>query len=263
MQLPELHGNLSFDDFFIYAACDEKYFDEFGKSFVNSVNKNSGCKLHLHLYNPRQDQIDFCLKSNVSITYEYVIPEMFISAAQHWSTVPVDEVEKSRYDRILGAMQKSNDANIVDRLQKTYYACARFVRLKQILKPSNTFFALDVDAIVRKQIPFINGVNDIYMHSITGRKARTLAGALFCSSFRGFDFVKRYSDILEKNIKDDYLYWGLDQDVLPGALANVSLGQIPMTYIDWEMRPDSTVWTAKGKRKDLEIFIVEKKKYSA
>jgi hypothetical protein len=188
---------------------------------------------------------------------------MFEAAHQRWATVPIDEVEKSRYDRIRVSMQKSNDTSIANHLRKTYYACARFVRLNQILSPSNTFFAIDVDAVVRRQIPFINGINDIYMHSITGKKARTLAGALFCSSFKGFNFIKQYSEILEKNINNDYLYWGLDQDVLPEALTNISLGQIPISYIDWEMRGDSYIWTAKGKRKELDIFLNEQKKYIA
>lgn len=263
MQLPELHGNLSCKDFFLYAACDDKYFDEFGIPFINSVKVNAGCDLHLHLYNPRQDQLDFCKNKKISLSYEYVPIELFLDAEKKWKTVPTDEIQKSRYERIVGAMEKSGDQHLIDRLRKTYYACARFVRLNQLINLHDRFFAIDVDAIVRKNIPFINGTDDIYMHSITGKKARVLAGALFCAGYKGVEFLKRYSLVLENHINKDYLYWGVDQDVLPSLVDTVSLGQIPMSYIDWEMRPTSVVWTAKGKRKDLDIFISEKKKYTS
>lgn len=261
MILPELHGSLTCKNFFIYAACDEKYFDEFGISFANSVKQNAACDLHLHLYNPRQDQLDFCQNKNISVTYEYVPIDLFINAEAKWKTSKLSEEEQSKYDRIVGAMDKSGDQYLIERLRKTYYACARFVRLNQITSIKSTFFAVDVDAVVRKPVPFINGINDIYMHSITGKKARTLAGALFSVNPSGVEFLKRYSQTLEKFIKEDYLYWGIDQDVLPEILKTTSVGQIPISYIDWEMRDNSIIWTAKGKRKDLDVFISEKKKY--
>ena len=261
MQLPELHGNLTCNSFFLYAACDEKYFDEFGKSFINSAKKNAGCEIHLHIYNPRQDQLDFCKIKNISYSYEYIPLDSFKKAEEHWSTAPTDAVEKSKYDRILGAMEKSGDQSMIERLQKTYFACARFVRLNQMIKNDLRFFAVDVDAVVRHKIQPISRDDDFYMHTITGKKGRTLAGALFSSTVKGLNFLREYAGVLETQINNDYLYWGLDQDVLPGILQKYQVGQIPMSYIDWEMRPDSAVWTAKGKRKDLEVFIVEKTRY--
>jgi len=35
-----------------------------------------------------------------------------------------------------------------------------------------------------------------------------------------------------------------------------------MAYIDWEMQDHSYIWTAKGTRKDLAIFVNEKRKYT-
>jgi hypothetical protein len=34
-----------------------------------------------------------------------------------------------------------------------------------------------------------------------------------------------------------------------------------MSYIDWAMRGESAIWSAKGKRKELEIFKEEQRKY--
>jgi hypothetical protein len=38
-------------------------------------------------------------------------------------------------------------------------------------------------------------------------------------------------------------------------------GLLPMSYIDWAMRDESAIWSAKGKRKELEIFKEEQRKY--
>ena len=39
--MPPLQGILNQPNFFIYAACDPGYFDEFGPALINSVLKNT------------------------------------------------------------------------------------------------------------------------------------------------------------------------------------------------------------------------------
>ena len=34
-----------------------------------------------------------------------------------------------------------------------------------------------------------------------------------------------------------------------------------MSYIDWAMKSDSAIWSAKGKRKELDVFKQEQRKY--
>jgi hypothetical protein len=53
----------------------------------------------------------------------------------------------------------------------------------------------------------------------------------------------------------------LDQDVLDVIAGRYRYGELPMSYIDWFMNPESYIWTAKGKRKDLKIFIDEQSRY--
>jgi len=72
MTLPELHGSLNHNNFFVYAACDNAYFDEFGKFLINSVKKNTINHIHIHIFNPTDDNLTFCRKNNVSLSYEYV-----------------------------------------------------------------------------------------------------------------------------------------------------------------------------------------------
>lgn len=260
MIIQPLQGKLSCNNFFIYAACDEKYFDEFGKVLVNSIRKNSSDDIHIHIFNPRQDQIEFCQNQNISLTYEYAPLELFTAAAERWNTVPTDPVEKHNYDRILTSMSKGGDKSIAERIQKTYFACARFIRLAELVTSSNTAFSIDVDAVVRANIPRLGSDYDFFLHHITGKKARFLAGGMYINP-TGQTFLNEYAAVLKQYIANDDIHWGLDQDVLDPIVPKYKFGGLPMTYIDWNMHPSSYIWTAKGTRKELQSFIDEQKKY--
>jgi hypothetical protein len=223
MIIPELYGSLATNNFFIYTAADEKYFDNFALPIIKSIKQNTDHSLHLHIFNPRQDQIDLCQQESISYSFERV---SFDTAVQ--------EINK-----------------------KTYYACARFIRLNQLIE-NQSFFAIDIDAVVRKNIPLLKE-KDLYLHYVE-KRPRFLAGGIFgsCNSKK---FLNEYSVLLEKEIKKDNLYWGLDQDILKKLVPAYSWGALPKEYIDWEMKPDSFVWTAKGKRKELAIFTNEQQKY--
>ena len=84
-----MHGELKANDFFVYAACDDIYFDVFGKALVNSVVKNTEAQLHLHIFNPRDNQL-LLLEGydQVSVSYEYVLPHVFNAAAEKWRQQP-------------------------------------------------------------------------------------------------------------------------------------------------------------------------------
>jgi len=149
-------------------------------------------------------------------------------------------------------------------MQRTYYACARFIRLQQMFPPGAQVLAIDSDAVVRADVPKLPATVDFYLHHISGRKARYLAGGLYLTGTAGsHGFLNSYSDVLNQAIDQDRLYWGLDQDVLNNIVPQYQHGQLPTSYIDWEMRPNSFVWTAKGQRKDLAVFVNELKKYTA
>lgn len=260
MIIPELQGKLSCQDYFLYGACDEKYFDEFGKILISSIKKNSNDNIHIHIFNPRSDQLDFCEVNGVSFTYEYAPLDLFQPAANKWSIVPTDPVDKHNYDRILTAMAKGGDKSIAERIQKTYYACTRFIRLNQILDDSTTAFSIDVDAVVRTSIPKLPNDKDLYIHHITGKKARFLAGGVYINP-RGRNFLREYAEVLENKISNDLIHWGLDQDVLDPIVPKYDFGVLPIKYIDWHMTPSSYIWTAKGTRKETAEFISEQKKY--
>lgn len=255
MIIPPLQGTCTQDKPFIYAACDSKYFDEFGREFVNSIQQNTQFGIHIHLFNPTQKQLEFCQQKHVSVTHEQVPFDAF-------SSISTNRLDPKQLERTHTAMKKGRDQNIAERLRKTYYACVRFIRLQEVFKESTIVFAADIDAIVRQQIPTLDNAYDFYVHHITGAKARFLAGGLWLNPVTGSSkFLQDYASLLRTNIEQDYIYWGLDQDVLDPIMPKYNHGHLPIGYIDWNMKEDSYVWTAKGKRKDLEIFKNELRKY--
>ena len=134
MLLPELHGKCTQKEFFIYTACDTDYFVEFGRSLITSIQRNSQVGVHIHLYNPTACQTAWCdAQPNLSMTWESAELDLFAAAADAWRTEPRDPIPLDQYRRTLNAMSKSNDQSIQQRMQRTYYACARFVRLNQIV----------------------------------------------------------------------------------------------------------------------------------
>jgi len=265
MILPPLQGNLDQDRFFIYAACDQDYFDDFGPALVNSVLRNTAFGIHLHLYNPTAEQVQYCRSQDrVSITYEHAPLDEFARAAEQWALVSADPELADRRRRIVTAMSKSNDTSIQQRIQRTYFASARFVRLQQLIRPTSRLLAIDIDAVVRKDLPALDNDRDFYIHYISGRRARYLAGGLyFTGNNNGYQFLKDYAGILKTNIESDNLYWGIDQDVLIDLVPRYRWGELPWEYIDWEMQDRSYIWTAKGTRKNLEIFVNEQNQYKS
>jgi hypothetical protein len=261
MIIPQIQGNFNLKDFFIYAACDEKYFDEFGHTLINSIQKNSILPLHLHLFNPRNEQLELCYSKSVSTTYETVSIDDFAKATDRWRSIPVDKIEKSRYDKTMTAMTKGKDKNKAERMMKTYFACARFIRLAEIIDPNKSVFSMDIDAIFRKELPKLSDHVDFYIHKNKKSDQYLAGGILLTGRERGLEFLKEYAALLRKEIENDYLYWSLDQDILDKIVPKYKSKELPFSMIDWNMEPNSYIWTAKGKRKELAIFVNEQKKY--
>lgn len=261
MQLPALQGTFDQTDFFIYAACDHAYFADFGPAFIGSIRANTDHGIHIHLFNPDPEQISYCQRHGVSVTWEHVHGPAFARATQRWIPPPEQEPNKSQYDRTQNAMTKGQDNSLAERMQKTYYACARFIRLAEIYSGQH-MLAVDIDAIVRHRLPDLSMDHDFYIHHIPGKKARYLAGGIWLN---GTDSCKRFLNDYAKRLREyfeqDYVYWGLDQDLLDLVVPAYNRGQLPMEYIDWNMRPASYIWTAKGTRKSLLVFVTEQQKY--
>jgi hypothetical protein len=146
-------------------------------------------------------------------------------------------------------------------VKKTYYACVRFIRLAEILNEPVPFLAIDVDGIVRKPFVFeFDDDRDFYLH--VKEKGGHLAGVLLGTRKpQSLDFVKQLAADIQVEFDQNRIYWFLDQFCLDKLVDKYNKGYLPLSYIDWYMNADSAIWSAKGKRKELEIFKNEQKLY--
>ena len=266
MILPTLHGNLSQQDFFIYAAADSTYFDQYGKTLINSVQRNTKYGVHIHIYNPTQEQIDFCHNtSNVSVTWEYFDEKTLASAIKFWSSPNLKEPYLSRRNRMLGTKVVDKNLPVKENVEKwlfkTYYACVRFIRLAEITDQNSKFLAIDVDGLVRDNFSYqFDDNRDFYLHEKD--KGGHLAGALLLNgTSAGRQFILELGNTIRTEIEQDNIYWFLDQWALDQIADQYNKGYLPINYIDWYMAATSAIWSAKGKRKYLKTFIDEQKLY--
>jgi hypothetical protein len=261
MKLPPLLGNLDQNKFFIYAAADAVYFDLHAKPLINSIIKNTpNYGVHIHIYNPRPDQIEFCRsRPSVTCTYETTDELGFQQAANYWLTRSTFSNERQQQMHKKG--QRLGQDELLKLIRQTYYACGRFVRLAELLRPGQRCLSIDVDGLVRR--PFIDqlGTEDFYLYE-KPKDGTHLAGAILFNGTAGaHNFLQEYACQLQISMTQDDLYWFLDQVLLDQLVPQYHKGLLPMSYIDWAMRDESAIWSAKGKRKELEIFKNEQQKY--
>jgi hypothetical protein len=261
MQLPPLLGNLDQDKFFIYAAADTVYFDLHAKPLINSILANTPeIGVHIHIYHPRPDQIEFC-RSRAGVTCSYENPGEvdFQSVTDYWLTRT--QFNNDRQRQMWKKGQKSGPGELSKLIHQTYYACARFIRLAELLRPGQRCLSIDVDGLVRSRFTDQLGSADFYLYQ-KPKDGTHLAGAILFNGTAGsHNFLQEYSGRLRSSIGEDDLYWFLDQVVLDQLVPQYHRGLLPMSYIDWAMRDESAIWSAKGPRKELDIFKQEQQKY--
>lgn len=266
MRLPPLQGTLDQPGFFIYAAADERYFDDYARPLINSVTRNTPHGVHIHIYNPRPDQIEFCQRTpRVSVTWETFDRSVFDSALAFWTRGDLPEPYLGRRNKMLGIKVVDKnlplEQNLEIWLRKTYYACVRFIRLAELIQQPRPFLAIDVDGVVRKPFQYeFDDDKDFYLH--IKEKGGHLAGVLLATTKpQSVEFVQRLAADIQKEFDRDNVYWFLDQHCLDALVNQYNKGYLPLSYIDWFMKPESAIWSAKGKRKYLEAFLQELKTY--
>jgi len=262
MNPPPLQGNLDQDQFFVFAAADTVYFDLHARPLINSIMTNApGLGIHIHIYDPRPDQIEFCRsRAKVTCTHETLDDAGFQQAADYWMTRTVFSNE--RQQQMYKKGQKLGRGELLRLIRQTYYACGRFVRLAELLRPGQRCLSIDVDGLVRQPFEHQLGAQDFYLYE-KPKDGTHLAGAILFNGTAGsHEFLQEYARQLRASMAKDDLYWFLDQFILDQLVPGYRMGLLPMSYIDWAMRPESAIWSAKGPRKELEIFKNEQRKYT-
>jgi hypothetical protein len=261
MNLPQLEGTLNQTGFFVYAAADTVYFDFHGRALINSVIKNSpSTGIHIHIYNPRRDQLAFCAeRPQVTVTWETTNPVEFEQVTTDW--LSRNNFANDRQRQMWKRGQVGGRAELHKLICQTYYACMRFARLSEILQSGQRCLEIDVDGLIRAPFDTNLGQADFYLYE-KPKDGTHLAGAILFNGQPGsHEFLQKYGEAMRENIARNDIYWFLDQVVLDQLVPKYQKGLLPMSYIDWAMRDNSAIWSAKGKRKELEVFKQEQRKY--
>ena len=261
MRMTPLLGNLDQPKFFVYAAADTVYFDLHARPLINSITTNTPeYGVHIHIYNPTPNQIEFCRsRPSVTCTYETLDDAEFQQAADFW--LARSDFSNDRQRQMHKKGQKLGREELLTLIKQTYYACGRFTRLAELLRPGQRCLSIDVDGLVRRPFTEQLGTEDFYLYE-KPKDGTHLAGAILFNGTAGaHDFLQEYASQLRTSINNNDLYWFLDQVVLDQLVPKYHKGLLPMSYIDWAMRDESAIWSAKGKRKELDIFKNEQRKY--
>ncbi|MFT4178100.1 MAG: hypothetical protein QM612_01355 [Thermomonas sp.] len=222
----------------VFAACDVAYLRH-AKALISSMDLVSpGYDFVLHIVNASEDELQGAVDFGDALTGT----RLHVTG----EAVTLDDPEAMR----------------------TYYACARFVRLAELLERTETpFLVLDADGVFVAPIDldFTDKADAQLCLPIRGLEdgnnplhLRVAAGAVWVrplDSTRAF-FSAVAHDLLGLFGKGEAT-WYADQEALARHLqsgtGNVVARNIKQKYVDWDFAKDAVIWTGKGKRKDLDL----------
>lgn len=262
--MPELIGDFPQNDTVFFIAADENYFHRHAIPLISSIRSNFNYPIHFHLYNPSDFTKVFCKNNRISISYEYFDISVINTAYKNYLT-PLLTEEMTR--RRLKMLKPNGTPNILfNELVKTYFACARFIRLYQLLSKPTYIIMLDTDSLVRK--PFILPNNDFDIHIFEKSDkshvpyTQHLASTIFYTGTDGsYDLIREHAMLILNEFNKNTYYWFLDQETLDSCLIKYKKCALSQDYVDFDMNMDSYIWCAKGKRKNLPQWIHESLKF--
>ena len=264
MNIPQLYGNFPDDDIVFFVAADEKYFNLYGKNLISSIKQNFDHSIHFHLYNPSDDTKSFCKNNQIYFSYEY-FDENSVENAFEIYQEPIMDTELARRR---SKMIKIGDPilKIRNELIRTYYACARFVRLHELLTNPTYVVMLDTDSLVRKPFTLPSKQYDIHIFEKKHKKhvsyTQHLASTIFYTGTEGsFKLIRDHANLILEEFKKDTFYWFLDQETLDIVIQKYKKNPLAKYFVDFDMEEYSFIWCAKGKRKSQQVWIDESSRY--
>ena len=235
-QLKETSAEHLFD-FAVFASCDSNYFMQHAEAFIASVELNSpGNAIVLHVINPSEQVQSEIVRikghlhsTNLTILEEYV---------------DLDDCTEDE--------------------KRTYYASYRFVAASYYMQKSQRdLYISDIDAYVRKNLFIMRRQYEDYDLTLKTRlelefDRKLLAGSILIKfNDRTVSFLSDVAKSIEKKAKRNR--WMADQISLYECLVkhsvSLDIAQLDAKFIDWRMGDASSIWSAKGDKKESPKFI--------
>lgn len=262
--MPQLLGNPPKDSKIFFCAADEVYFNLHAKPLIASIKQNSTFPIHFHLYNPSNQTKIFCDQANITYSFENFDQNLVDRAFGIYQVPSADWEMLRRRGKMLGV--GDNIDKLRTELIRTYYACARFVRLYEILEKPTYVIMLDADSLVRKPFMLPSTDYDIHIFEKNHKKhvpyQQHLASTIFYTGTQGsFNLIRDHANLILEEFSMDTFYWFLDQETLDVAIQKYHKKPLNLMYVDFNMDPVSYIWCAKGKRKNDQTWIREVTKF--
>ena len=235
---------------YIFASCDEKYFVDHGVQFINSA-----------------------IKQDVVPWVDIINPETDLVLLSGKTIKPLNLLRMTHDDDKYKITYTKSD--IKDRAQdflveRTFYACNRFLKAPEILQSVDEVLIIDIDCFLRKPIEweyFKDCDYSLYLRdSLPGtvgwekEGTRVGAGAVYLK-----DTALPYISLVKKQIEHYGLQWFVDQVSLwvvhkhfQENDTKLRFKEMPFKYIDWEFSEDGIIWTGKGDRITQKNYLEER-----
>lgn len=155
--------------------------------------------------------------------------------------------------------------------RRAYYACARFLRLAELIsKWSTDFLVLDSDALVVNPLKGPFSKEGDAQISLLRRDLEEVpvpehlavaAGTVWLSNVQvAQEFASRLASELKAALETEDAGWFIDQRIL-GRLVRehgsaVKVSSIDKRFVDWTFADESVIWQAKGDRKHNDLRFV-------
>lgn len=230
-----------------FAACDEKYFQEHARAYVNSVRPTYNCIIRV--VNPTNQS--------------------------SWDSYDAKILESPR----LLTSEDSSQENM-----RVFYSIERFIDLKDMINnigENNGLLITDIDCYVNKTIDTSHfdgkSVGLFLRDPLPGTVGwefygtHVAAGVVFirCDEV-GLEFANRVNN---KLFSMGPLRWFIDQVALYSVycemkeeklLTDENFITLDNKFMDWEFKEDTFIWTGKGNRKHTnETYLNKKKEYDS
>ena len=223
----------------IVISCDNAYFIEYFQSFIYSLDASqNNIPVHLHVTNA-----DLSIEGRIE-----EISSNLSTTELTWTTSPSTSFSWLGHKQI-------------------YYAAARFMLAHEIVRcTEKPVLCLDVDGIVRGPIlpVFELALGDadalVFWRSHKLAEKRVLASAIgFAPTANGIRLLDVVARTIHMALAINPRYH-IDQAILAFAmewlqrLRRLRTNQMPKSLTDYDFAPDSIIWTAKGAKKDSNLF---------
>ena len=210
----------------VMAACDSKYFMKFAPAFIASIAKNTKLNIHIHVINP-DDEV-FALACYLN----------------------------SRVDRrVTYTFQDSDLSKYTDEQKRALYASLRFLVAPYILEHAEEILILDIDCLAMLNFNYPRDYDVGYfprkpLEGTVGWEQEGTKVAAGCVYFS--KNAMNVCNAVSETLGGLELRWFNDQIALNHVFSQVPeeiCWKYDWTFMDWEFKDGTMIWTGKGPRK--------------